>query len=408
MESSPERVLLHIDMDAFFAAVETLSNPALRGKPVVVGAIPGGRGAVATASYEARRFGIQPGMAISSAVRLCPEAIFLPGSPPKYVFNSIQLLDLLRRFSPLVEPFSIDEAFLELTGVRSLKAGEETAVLVQKAIEDRLRLTASIGVGPNKLIAKMASRVVKPRGLTVLDREGYRRHFGPQPVSALWGIGEKTASALAALGIHTMGELADFPRPPLLRVLGVVGGILREMARGHDDTPIIPYYQGAPVKSMGHEYTFPEDESDPARLEAVLFRLTEQVARRLRLGFKQGRTVTVKIRFSDYRTITRQCTLQQPTDEERVVYPIARSLLHRNSRGVTLRLIGVSVSSLVSGHPASSLFAEDRRYREVLATVDSLRDRFGEDVLTKAKTLTASRGRSVVHHGRPPISRLTD
>jgi len=410
-DPAPNRVLLHIDMDAFFAAVEALAYPKLRGKPLVVGGRPGARGVVATASYEARCFGIRPGMPIGEAVRLCPGAVFLPGDPPKYLHTSITLLKLLRRFSPLVEPFSIDEAFVELTGqTRDLKSGGEAAAAIRTAIERELHLTASVGVGPNKLIAKMASRVVKPCGLTVLDHEGFRRHFWPQPVTALWGVGAKTATGMAALGIHTLSQLAAAPRSALVRAFGVVGGMLQAMARGQDETPLIPYDQGLPVKSMGHEHTLARDESDASRLEALLFRLTEQVARRLRLGGKQGMTVTVKLRFSDFRTITRQRTLARPTDEERFIYPVARELMHHHAGGKPLRLIGVSVSGLFESRPPGYLFAEDQRYREVMDAVDSLRDRFGENVLTKAKTLTAASSSGIpaashIHHGRPTPSR---
>jgi DNA polymerase-4 len=396
-------------MDAFFAAVETLANPNLRGKPLVVGGHPGGRGVAATASYEARQFGIHPGMSIGEAARRCPGAIFLPGDPPKYLHTSLKLLRLLRRFSPLVEPFSIDEAFVETTGrTPDLRDGRKTAIAIQTAIERELHLTASVGVGPNKLIAKMASRVIKPRGLTVLDHKEFRDHFWPQPVISLWGIGEKTASGLAGLGIRTLAQLASAPRPVLIRAFGVVGGVLQEMARGNDETPLIPYDQGLPAKSMGHEHTLARDESDPARLEALLFRLTEQVARRLRLGGMQGKTVTVKLRFSNFLTITRQQVLPRPTDEERFLYPVARELMHRNVAGRPLRLLGVTVSGLFASRSPAYLFAEDRRYREVMYAVDSLRDRFGENALTRAKTLTAASrsGKSIppshpIHHGRP-------
>lgn len=416
MFPSNGRVILHIDMDAFFASVEALANPRLRGKPLVVGGLPGGRGVVATASYEARPYGIRPGMSIGEAARRCPEAIFLPGDPPKYLFTSIKLLGVLRRFSPLVEPFSIDEAFVELPApVIDLRAGGEFAARVQSAIEEDLRLTASIGVGPNKLIAKMASRVAKPRGLTVFDQESYRKHFWRLPVDALWGIAAHTKIKLAALGIDTLGQLASYPRSPLMRAFGVVGGILQEMARGNDQTPIIPYYEGVPVKSMGHEHTLARDESDAGRIEAVLLRLTEQVARRLRLGAKQGKTVTVKLRFPDFRTITRQRTLSLPTDEERVIYPQARALLIEHRGGAPLRLIGVSVSSLTDNRIPDYLFAEDRRYRDVLKAVDALRDRFGEDVMTKAKTLAgfarragSSHGISAFQHGRPAPTEIAD
>ena len=397
------RVLLHVDMDAFFAAVEVLANPRLRGLALVVGGRPGGRGVVATASYEARRFGIHPGMPIGEAVRRCPGAVFLDGDPPKYLYYSIRLLALLREYSPLVEPFSIDEAFVEVTGqAPDLAGGRRISLKIQAAIAERLGLTASVGIGPNKLLAKMASGMAKPNGLTVLDQAGFRRHFWPLPAGELWGVGEKTAAALRVLGIDTVGDLAACPGPPLLRAFGVVGGILKEMASGRDDTPLIPYYQGLPVKSMGHEHTLARDEADPGRLDALLLRLAEQVARRLRRDGKRGRTVTVKLRFGDFRTITRQRTLGEPTDEERVIYPVSRDLMARNRGGAALRLAGVSVSGLVDRSPPATLFAEDQRHREVLGAVDALRDRFGEDVLTRARILgLRTRRPAMPREGRP-------
>jgi DNA polymerase-4 len=342
-------------------------------------------------------------MPIGEAVRRCPCAIFLDGDPPKYVYYSIRLFALLREFSPLVEPFSIDEAFVEVSGqAQNLAGARSISRSIQAAVAERLGLTASVGVGPNKLIAKMASGVAKPNGLTVLDRVEFQRHFWPLPAGDLWGVGEKTAAALRVLGIITVGDLAACPRAPLLRAFGVVGGILQEMARGNDDTPLIPYYEGLPVKSMGHEHTLARDEADPGRLDALLLRLAEQVARRLRSGGKQGRTVTVKLRFGDFRTITRQRTLGEPTDEERVIYPVARDLMDRNRGGAALRLAGLSVSGLVDRTPPAYLFAEDRRYRDILGAVDALRDRFGEEVLTRARILGfRTRRGPAPPHGRP-------
>lgn len=418
-ETAAARVLLHVDMDAYFAGVEILANPALRGLPVVVGGLPGSRGVVATASYEARPFGIHPGMPLAEAARRCPRAVFLPGDPPKYVFYSLRLLDLLRGFSPQVEPFSIDEAFLELSGqVRTLDEGRAVAVAIQQAVDRRLRLSASIGVGPNKLVAKMASGVDKPHGITMLDRAAFCRRFWPLAAGELFGVGEKTAAALALLGIRTIGDLALAPHAGLVRAFGVIGGALRHMARGEDSTPLIPYYEGLPIKSMGHEHTLSRDQADPERLAAMLLRLTEQVARRLRQAGLAGRTVTVKLRFADFRTITRRRTLDLPTDEEQRIFPVARDLLVRNQGGAPLRLIGVSVSGLSGGSGTEYLFGADRRRRQVIGAADLLRDRFGENVLTRARVLTVHggvRGRAARrgpaeelgpnHDGRPAHTR---
>jgi DNA polymerase-4 len=384
-------------MDAFFAAVEILANPHLKGQPVVVGGTPGSRGVATTASYEARRFGIRPGMAISEAVRRCPGAVFLRGDGRKYTYYSTRMLELLGQFSPLVEPFSIDEAFVELTGrTRDLVEGREVAERIQAAIERNLGLSASIGVGPSRFLAKMASGVAKPHGITVLDAESFRRLFWQEPVESLFGVGEKTASQLQALGIRTIGGLARAPGPVLVRSLGRVGGHLHALAWGSEATPLIPFFGGGSEKSsrsMGHEQTLARDERDQARLEAVLLRLTEKVARRLRRAGMKARTVTVKLRFSDFRTITRQRTLPQPTDEERFLYPLARELMGRHRGGAALRLVGISASGLTGGPAPTYLLVEDRRHRQVLGAVDEVRDRYGERVITRARTLTVAAGR---------------
>jgi DNA polymerase-4 len=388
-------------MDAFFAAVEVLSRPALRGRPVVVGGEPGGRGVVATASYEARRFGIKPGMSLTEASDRCPNAVFLPGDPPKYLYFSLRMLERLRTYSPIVEPFSIDEAFLELE-VGDLTTGTEVAERVQLDLERSLGLSASIGVGPSKLVAKMASRVRKPRGITALDRGAFCRHFWPHAAGELYGVGEKTEAALAELQIATIGDLAQAPTTILARRFGVVGKQLQLMAAGHDDTPVIPYYIGVPEKSMGHEHTLAQNDADPVRLEALLFRLVEQVARRLRKAGKRGRRLSVKLRFPDFKTITRQRTLAEPSDEERTFFPLARDLLHRNSGGRPLRLLGVTVADLSGGLPPLALFAGDERHRDLLGAVDELRDRYGENVFIRAKVMT---GRSIRSRAASPATR---
>jgi len=392
------RVVLHIDMDAFFASVEVLGNPWLRGRPVIVGGEPGSRSVVCTASYEAREFGIKAGMPTAEAERRCPDGVFLGGNPSKYIYYSIQLLEILRGFSPLVEPFSIDEAFVELTDqVESLEEGREIARAIQRRLVRRLRLTASVGLGPNKLIAKMASKRQKPAGLTALDQQAFRRTFWPLPTQDLWGVGEKTSATLERMRIRTIGELAHTPRALLERVFGVVGGYLRAMSRGDDATPIIPYYEGVPVKSMGHEHTLSHDEDDPHRIESHLLRLTDQVARRLRTGGKLGRTVVLKLRFTNFRTITRQQTLPRPTATERVIFAAICDLLRKNLEGRSVRLIGVSVSSLVpAGGESGLLFPNDLRRQQMTRLVDDLRNRLGDDVLIRARVLGLRKRRGLV------------
>ncbi len=388
MSNPRARVILHMDMDAFFASVEVLSNPRLAGKPLIICGNPDERSVVSTASYEARRFGIQSGMPVTRARRLCPQAICVPGSPDKYIYISVQILNLLKEFTDKVEPFSIDEAFLDLSAeVGPECLPEEHARKLKERIRSRIGLTCSVGIGPNKLAAKMASSLRKPDGLSSVPEGKFLGIFGPQPVSRLWGVGEKTEEHLNRMGIRTVRDLSVFPRGGLIREFGVEGERLHYAANGIDDAEVVPYYEGPDAKSVGHEHTLPADESDSLRLEAIILRLSDQVARRLRSHQYLGRTVTLKIRHADFRTFTRQRVLGVFTDEERTIFGIARSLFRENWRGENIRLLGVSVSNLIRlDEPGQSLmFDEDRRHRELLETLDRVRDTFGENSLTRAR-----------------------
>ncbi|TMQ53407.1 MAG: DNA polymerase IV [Candidatus Eisenbacteria bacterium] len=394
--------MLHLDMDSFFASVEEKLNPRLKGKPILVGGTER-RGVVASANYAARPFGIHAGMPMAEAKRLCPHAVFVEGNPQKYVHTSLQFLDVLKSFTPAVEPFSIDEAFLDLTQVpypgRPSPEERDPAVIldsaipvahaIQRAVQRRVGLTATIGIAPNKYIAKMASGVQKPRGLTVLTLERYRERFWERGVQELWGIGEKTKEALAKLGIRTIGQLAKFPREFLTYHFGLNGERMQEAALGRDENPVIPYYEGVPVKSMGHEITLSEDVSDKEALKAQLLRLSDMVGRRLRADGYLGRIISVKIRDSKFRTTIRQRALPEVVDDEHEIFHTAALLLEEHWDGRPLRLIGVSVSGLVSaaGHYQHSLFGQDEHRRKLLEAVDSLRDRFGEHSLVKAGVL---------------------
>ena len=396
------RVVLHLDMDAFFASVEEKLNPRLKGKPLLVGGTER-RGVVAAANYPARQYGIHAGMPMAEAQRLCPDATFVEGNPQKYVHTSLEVLDVLKSFTPAVEPFSIDEAFLDLTQVpyRGKPSPEENdsavvldsaiplAQAIQRAVMRRVGLPATIGIAPNKYVAKMASGVQKPRGLTVLTIERYRERFWVRGVQELWGIGEKTKDALARLGIQTIGQLAKFPREFLTYHFGLNGTNMQEAALGLDETPVVPYYDGIPVKSMGHETTFSKDISDKDALHAQLLRLSDMVGRRLRADHYLGRVVSVKIRDSKFRTTIRQRALPSVIDDEHEIFHTASLLLGEHWDGRPLRLIGVSVSSLVAaeGHYQHSLFGTDEHRRKMLEAVDSLRDKFGDGALVKAGVL---------------------
>lgn len=383
-------MILHVDMDAFFASIEQRDDPRIRGKPVLVcGADT--RSVVAAASYEARPFGVHAGIPVTRARRLCPQAILVPGNPAKYVAASLRVFQICKRYTPLVEPTSIDEAFLDFAGTShdGDRAGQAARSL-QEEVEKEFSLTCSVGIGPNKLVAKMASSLMKPRGFTWLTVEGFRNRFWPEPTDAMWGVGEKTARALELLGIRTIGDLARAPECALSHAFGVNGPRLRYAARGEDETPVIPYFQGVPNKSMGHEHTLDEDVGDLACLERWIVSLSDQVTRRMRKEDYVGRVVVLKLRYSDFTTFLRQRALRRYTDEERVVSRVARSLLRAEWSGRSVRLIGVSVAGLESGRSGSDpipLFAQDRRYRRIVKAVDRARDRFGETVLVRAAAL---------------------
>ncbi len=384
-------MILHIDMDAFFAAVEQISDPRLAGKPVLVCGDVESRSVVAAASYEARPFGVHAGMPAREARRLCPAGIFVPGNPSKYVSLSLQILEIFKATTPLIEPMSIDEAFLDLRGTSwDGERATEAGLRIQDQVEGRFHLTCSVGIGPNKLIAKMASGIHKPRGITALDREAFHARFWARPTQELWGVGEKTAQALRRLGISTIGDLAASEPGLLAKTFGILGPALKRAARGEDDSPVIPYFEGIPNKSMGHEHTLERDEADPEEIDRLLLRLSDQTTRRLRKEGYRGRRVTLKLRFSDFETWTRQRTLSEPTNETAPVLAAARGLLEANWKGESLRLVGVSVGQLLQNYAIDNrdLWQDRTWIREWIQAIDSIRDRFGDSRLRPAATIT--------------------
>jgi DNA polymerase-4 len=353
---------------------------------------------ISSANYKARAYGIRAGMPIGEAKRLCPELTLVEGGPQKYLHYSLQILETLKDYTPIVEPFSIDEAFLDLTGSPrmgkrpALESAVPVAQSIQRAVYRRVGLTSTIGIGPNKYIAKMASGVKKPRGLTVLSQDGYRKHFWPLGVQELWGIGEKTRLALDRLGIQTVGQLANFPKEFLTYHFGLNGDRMRDAALGEDDSEVVPYYKGVAVKSMGHEVTLPRDVDSRERLGALLLRLSDQVARRMRTDGYLGRIVAVKMRDSMFHTVIRQRALPEVMNDEAQIFRTASALLDENWNGRPLRLVGVSVSGLVKndGFEQQSLFGSDEHRRKMTVAVDSLRDRFGDSALIRAGILERS------------------
>ncbi len=383
-------MILLVDMDAFFASVEQAHHPQLRGRPLIVCGDPSRRGVVTAASYEARPFGVRAGMPLAEARRLCPDAEYVEGNPEKYVALSLRLLDLYLTFTPDVEPFSVDEAFVGLDRRLSLEEASTVARRIQKEIDERFQLGASIGVGPNKLIAKMASGVNKPRGLTALDEDGFCRAFWSRDVQEMWGVGPRLAERMRSLGIETVGGLAHAPEVTLKAAFGVIGPQLRKAAWGRDDTPLVPYTQGVDAKSTGHEVTLERDSRDPTFLDGTLLRLSDQVGRRLRGEGYVGRTVTLKLRNEKFETITRQRALAGSTADHQRIYEVARALFAEYWRGDAVRLIGVSVSSLArsGGADQVELFEGDRRDRKLTEALDGIRDRLGEASVVPAGSLT--------------------
>ena len=383
-------MILLVDMDAFFASVEQMKHPHLRGQPVIVCGDPSRRGVVTAASYEARPTGVHAGMPLQEARRLCPQAHYVEGNPDVYVEISLRLLDLYTSFTPDVEPFSVDEAFLGLQGRHDTSDGAtELARQIQATISERFHLGATIGVGPNKLIAKMASGISKPRGLTTLDIEAYQRHFWPLPVRELWGVGEQLMGRLETLGIRTMGDLAHAEAHVLEGAFGIIGPQLKEAARGEDDTPLVPYHQGVDPKSMGHEVTLSQDSNDATYLEGMVLRLSDQVSRRLRSDGFVGRTVALKLRDSRFVTRMRQRALSGYTADQRTIFGVAKDLLREQWNGEPLRLIGVTVSQLqhAPDQPQRELFSGESRREALGSALDRVRDKLGESSLVPAGTL---------------------
>jgi len=385
------RTIIHVDMDAFYASVEQRDRPELRGRPVIVGADPRGRGVVAASSYEARRFGVHSAMPIGRAARLCPDGVFLPVDMEKYAGVSRQIMAVLAGFTPLLEPLSIDEAFLDVTQTRALFGdGEEQARRIKSRIRTAVGLAASVGVASNKFIAKVASELEKPDGLVVVAPGGEADFLAPLPVSRLWGAGRVTTADLESMGIRTIGQLAAIPPSHLQSRFGRGGGLLSALAHGVDERAVEPF---APPKSMGAEETFERDHRDGERLRATLRAQAERVARELRAQGYAGRTVTLKLRFADFSTITRSHT-GDPTQDGLTVYREARALLDRVVLRQPVRLIGLSVAGLgPAGEGQLALLGPDAVRRERLArALDRLVERFGEASVRPATTLFRGEG----------------
>ncbi|BDZ46448.1 DNA polymerase IV [Naasia aerilata] len=384
---SSTATILHIDMDAFFASVELLDRPELRGKPVVVGGA-GGRGVVTSATYEARAFGVRSAMPVSQARRLCPQAIFLPSHGAKYSAYSRQVMNLFRDVTPLVEPLSIDEAFLDVAGARRLLGPPGTIARgIRERVYSETGLTCSIGAAATKFVAKVASTRSKPDGLLIVPAERTLAFLHPLPVTALWGVGKATAESLARHGLRTVGDLAQTPRDVLQKWVGqAAGGGLHDLAWGRDPRRVNPERS---EKSVGHENTFSIDTGDLVFLRRELLDQSERVAVRLRAGGYSARTIALKLRFADFTTISRSRTLPEPTSTAKRIYEQAVELLEEQDlAGRKIRLIGVRAEQLsdASGDTLS-LWSEDDAWRDAEQVMDAATQRFGRGTIRPATLL---------------------
>jgi DNA polymerase-4 len=378
--------ILHVDMDAFFASVELLDRPELRGRPVIVGS-PAGRGVVLSATYEARQYGVHSAMPMSRARRMCPQAVIIPPSHGKYSEVSKGVMEIFHSITPLVEPIASDEAFLDVAGARRrLGSPADIAARIRAEVLDRFGITCSVGVASSKFVAKLASKQCKPDGLLVVPADKVVDFLHPLPVSALWGVGERTEQALVRLGIRSVGDLARVPLTTLQRELGHAAGThLAALAWGRDERPVTAH---VPDKSIGAEETFAADVDDPEVIKRELLRLSERVAARVRAGGHVGRTVSVKLRRADFSTITRSRTLREPTDVAQEIYATACELFAAAGlERVRLRLVGVRMENLKPAESAShqlSLGEKETGWREAERAMDKAIRRFGPDAVVPA------------------------
>lgn len=388
-------MILHVDMDAFYASVEERERPELAGKPLIVGGTPEGRGVVAAANYAVRRFGVHSAMSTARALRLCPDAIVLRPRMEFYAEVSRQIRDIFHRYTPLVEPLSLDEAFLDATGSVKLFGSEESiGRSIKNDIRDELNLVASVGVAPNKFLAKLASDLEKPDGFTVITEETVQSTLDPLPVTRIWGVGKSTRERFEAIGVSTIGQLRGLSKERLKDTFGKSGMHFWRLARGLDDREVVADRE---AKSISHETTFPIDIRDMDVLRAWLMELTEQVAMRLRRNHLVGRTVQLKVRYGNFDTLTRSRSLVSPTSATRPLWDVALDLLTTQlpQRPLVVRLLGMGVSGLqvpTTGDGTGTLFpeqtdSEEGRDDRLDQVADDIRSRFGNSALRRASAV---------------------
>jgi DNA polymerase-4 len=391
--TNSELTILHVDMDAFYASVEQRDRPELRGLPVVVGGSAEGRGVVCAASYEARKFGVHSAMPAITARRLCPQAIFLPLRMNYYAQISAELRQILESFTPLVQPLSLDEAFLDVRGCEGLFGhAPEIAREIRARIHNELRLTASVGVAPNKFLAKLASDLQKPDGLVVIEPERVDEILAPLPVGRLWGVGKKGEKRLHALGLHTIGQLAALPESVVQDHFGTVGSWLWRLAHGQDDGAVAP---DGEAKSVSTETTFSRDIGNREVLRTCLLNLVDHLGQRLRRHGLRARTIDLKLRTSDFRTFFRSESLSEASDLTEVIWQTASSLLEKRlpNDWLPLRLLGVGATRLVRDEAVQhDLFSQAWRAKQkaLEGAMDAIRDQFGRSAIRRARQIDKS------------------
>ncbi len=380
-----DKTILHIDMDAFFAAIEVLDHPEFKGKPVIVGGTTN-RGVVSTANYEARGFGIHSAMPIFQAREKCPGAVFLKVNMPRYKEISGKIMKILEDFTPLVEPVSIDEAFLDITGTEDLLGNpEQIAGQIKERIYSETGLTCSIGIAPNKFLAKVASDLHKPDGLTIIQADQVDTFLATLPVEKIPGVGTRSIEALKHYGIKTAGEIKSFSEDQLVKRFGKFGLRLHELSCGHDSSPVVPSRE---MKSISAEETLPYDTDDLSLLSYKLRGFAEKVAEHLRYHGRKGKTITLKIKFSDFTAVTKTQTIVHTTDISQVILLTARRLLEDQPLPKKVRLIGLEVSNLSDseGDAQMQLFpvgTDEERERKLDKAMDEIREKYGRKVIKR-------------------------
>ena len=395
MPSQTNRRIIHLDMDAFYASVEILDNPALRGQPVVVGG-NANRGVVCAASYEARKFGVHSALPMLTARKLCPHGVFLPVRMARYHEISGRIMEIFQRFTPLVEPLSLDEAFLDVTASQSLMGtAEEIAIRIRALVRETIGLTVSAGVGASKLVAKIASDLNKPDGLTIVPGGQEEAFLAPLPIGRLWGVGPTTRQALALIWVKTIGDLSRMPLAILTAKFGKAGLLLHESARGIDHRPVEPEQE---TKSIGHEETFAEDLRDKKRIEQELLTLCLKVGKRARRYGLAGRTVTVKVKYRDFVQVSRSLTLPEPVADDKSLYRTGCLLLAKTEIVLRpIRLLGISLANLGPAEASGqlALFGESRARRKdcrLYKAIDAISDRYGSKSIVPATLVEGKKG----------------